>query len=143
MTEFDRHVNAMILLLYKSDKPLTKEDIHAAIGHEFLYTDTVHPLAELERLKLVDFSLDGTYKVWLTNRIKIEIDKLPFEQKNYPYGYFLENRRKALDKPTTEVNNTYSPSTPPKTSVLEIISWIVGIIVGAIAIYEFIIKKFL
>lgn len=45
--------------------------------------------------------------------------------------------------PTTETNTSNSPTKPPKRSVLEIITWIVSIVAGIFAIYEFIIKKFL
>ena len=41
----------------------------------------------------------------------------------------------------TESTINNNPIKPTKRSVLEICSWVVGIIVGALAIYEFVIKK--
>ena len=47
----------------------------------------------------------------------------------------------ALISPTTENKNNSNPAKPTKRSVLEIMAWIIGIAAGAVAIYEFIIKK--
>lgn len=50
------------------------------------------------------------------------------------------NQDNSLDK---QKRTNIIPTKPPKRSVLEILSWIVAISAGLIAIYEFLIKKFL
>jgi hypothetical protein len=49
----------------------------------------------------------------------------------------------ARDSPLMESKSNNNPIKPKTTSWLEILSWIVGIIAGAIAIYEFILKHIL
>jgi hypothetical protein len=49
----------------------------------------------------------------------------------------------ARDKPRMESTNNSKPIKPKNKSWLEIVSWILGIIVALIAIYEFILKHFL
>ncbi|MFT3701177.1 MAG: hypothetical protein QM802_02345 [Agriterribacter sp.] len=46
-----------------------------------------------------------------------------------------------LSKPAIQNTNNNNDAKPPKRSWLEILSWIIGIAIGAIGIYEFIIKK--
>lgn len=48
---------------------------------------------------------------------------------------------KARIKPAIEKHSNITPANTPKRSLLEIITWIVGIAGGLIVIYEFIIKK--
>ena len=51
----------------------------------------------------------------------------------------------SLDKvrlrPMVQNTTNNTPHNPPKRSVLEILAWIIGIIAGMVAIYEFVIKK--
>jgi hypothetical protein len=41
----------------------------------------------------------------------------------------------------SDITNNNTPHKPPKKSWLEILAWIIGVIAGGIAIYEFVIKK--
>lgn len=47
-----------------------------------------------------------------------------------------------LNKPATHTTTNNNPHNPPKKSVIEIFSWIIGIIVGLISLYAFVLKKF-
>jgi len=46
-----------------------------------------------------------------------------------------------LNNPKQHITTNIQEISPPKRSALEIVSWIVGIIIGLIGIYEFLLKK--
>jgi hypothetical protein len=52
-------------------------------------------------------------------------------------------RDEPLNKPINPTTTSTTPIKPPKTSLAEKITWIVSIAAGLVAIYEFIIKRFL
>ncbi len=43
--------------------------------------------------------------------------------------------------PIKQTNINSKPAKPPKTSIIEKLSWLIGIIIGLITLYEFILKK--
>lgn len=56
-----------------------------------------------------------------------------------PHSFSRDN---ALLSPTTQTNNNTTETAPPKRSVLEILSWVFGIAIAILGIYEFVIKHF-
>jgi hypothetical protein len=55
------------------------------------------------------------------------------------YSDFLKERA----NPATQIQSNINEMMPPQKSILEIISWVVGSIAAIIAIYEFVIKRFI
>lgn len=82
--------------------------------------------------------IEGKHEIKIENSSIITVTTINGDGNTVIQDSSLDKARisPTIDKPTNK-----SPHNPPKRSWLEILAWIIGIIAGMVAIYEFIIKK--
>jgi hypothetical protein len=98
---------------------------------------------ELTEKGILAKSKGGHFKyIDFIEKIELEKGKLTIVAENYIGGnnHGFQASRSAIDIPAIQKANKMTAQNNPKKSFLEIASWLFGIVVAIIVIYEFIIK---